>query len=49
MEEKMIGPRTSHEEFFTKHIDLTRPEFSGIAEAVAAGNIALADKILPMP
>lgn len=45
MEEKMIGPRTSHEEFFTRHIDLTRPEFAGIAEAVAAGNIALADKI----
>ena len=45
MEEKIIGPRTSHEEFFTKRIDLTRPEFAGIAEAVEKGDIALADKI----
>ena len=45
MEEKTIGPRTSHEEFFTKHIDLTRPEFAGITEAVENGDIALADKI----
>ena len=45
MEEKIIGPRTSHEEFFTKHLKLDRPEFAGIAEAVAAGDIAKADKI----
>ena len=45
MEEKIIGPRTSHEEFFTKHLKLDRPEFDGIAEAVAAGDIAKADKI----
>ena len=45
MEEKMIGPRTSHKEFFLEHLDLTRPEFSGIAEAVANGDIAKADKI----
>ena len=45
MEEKIIGPRTSHKEFFTRVIDLSRPEFSGIAEAVANDDIATADKI----
>ena len=45
MEEKIIGPRTSHKEFFTRVIDLTRPEFAGIAEAVEKDDIALADKI----
>ena len=45
MEEKIIGPRTSHKEFFLEHVDLTRPEFSGIAGAIEKGDIALADKI----
>jgi len=45
MEEKIIGPRTSHAEFFTEHLKLDRPEFAGISEAVAAGDIAKADKI----
>ena len=45
MEEKIIGPRTSHKEFFTRIIDLTRPEFAGIAEAVEQDDIAKADKI----
>ena len=45
MEEKIIGPRTSHEEFFLQHVDLTRPEFSGIREAVEKGDIASADRI----
>ena len=43
MEEKIIGPRTSHEEFFTKHLKLDRPEFAGIAEAVAKGEFDDAD------
>ncbi|MBR2461429.1 MAG: hypothetical protein IKB34_09400, partial [Clostridia bacterium] len=45
MEEKIIGPRTSHEEFFKQKIDLRRPEFEGISEAVECGDIAKADKI----
>ena len=45
MEEQKIGPLTSPEEFFTKCLKLDRPEFAGIAEAVACGDIAKADKI----
>ena len=43
--EKKIGPLTSHEEFFTKCLKLDRPEFAGISDAVACGDIAKADKI----
>ena len=45
MEEKIIGPRTSHKEFFLEHVKLDMPEFSGIKEAVLNGDIALADKL----
>ena len=45
MEEKIIGPRTSHREFFLEHLNLDMPEFAGIRQAVENDDIALADKI----
>lgn len=45
MEEKMIGPRTSHKAFFLEHLKLDMPEFAGIKEAAEADDIALADKL----
>lgn len=45
MEVTMIGPRTSHKEFFSEHVDLTLPEFSGIAGAIEKDDIAEADRI----
>ena len=45
MSEITIGPRTSHREFFEKHVDLALPQFEGIKEALEKDDIALADKI----
>ena len=45
MEEKIIGPRTSHKEFFLQHLKLELPEFAGIKEAAENDDIALADKL----
>ena len=45
MSELIQGPRTSHREFFEKHLNLELPQFSGIKEALSANDIALADKI----
>ncbi len=45
MEEKIIGPKTARKEFFSQHIDLERPEFAGLKEALAADDIAKCEKI----
>ena len=45
MEEKIIGPRTSHKEFFLQHLKLDLPELAGIREAAEKDDIALADKL----
>ena len=40
-----IGPRTSHREFFEKHVNLEIPELAPIKDALAKDDIAAADKI----
>jgi len=45
MSEITIGPRTSHREFFEKHVNLALPQFAGIKDALEKDDIALADKI----
>lgn len=45
MSEITVGPRTSHKDFFEKHVNLDLPQFAGIRDALRANDIALADKI----
>ena len=45
MEQKIIGPKTTREEFYGQRIDLDYPAFKGLREALDKGDIALCDKI----
>ena len=40
-----VGPRLTDEEFFTEHIDTTRPGLADLPAAVAAGDYAAARRI----
>lgn len=45
MENKLIGPRTSHKEFFSLHVDLSHPLLAGLREAVEMDDMEQADRI----
>ena len=42
---RLVGPRTTPEEFFTKHLDTSIPALASIPAKVSAGDLAGAEKV----